>query len=90
MPDTPPAQNSNRTTTRIGKYDVIIDRDLCIGAASCVAVSPATFQLDNENKAVNPPGGTDTPENMMMAAQSCPTKAIILIDTETGKQVWPE
>ncbi len=33
-------------------YKVKVDRDLCIGAASCVAVAPKTFELDNEGKAV--------------------------------------
>jgi ferredoxin len=74
---------------QIGKYKVKVIRDLCIGAASCVAVSPATFQLDGENKALVEQGSTDTPENILMAAQSCPTKAIIVIDTETNAQVWP-
>lgn len=73
----------------IGKYKIKVIRSLCIGAASCVAVSPATFQLDNENKAVVQEGSADVPENILMAAQSCPTKAIVIIDTETGKQVWP-
>lgn len=73
----------------VGKYKVKVDRDLCIGAASCVAISEKTFTLDGENKAVTHPESTDTPENILMAAQSCPTKAIIIIDTETGKQVWP-
>lgn len=74
---------------QIGKYQVKVIRDLCIGAASCVAVSPDTFELDGENKALVKKESTDTPENILMAAQSCPTKAIIIIDTETGKQVWP-
>lgn len=30
----------------------MIDRNLCIGAASCVAVAPSAFELDAENKAV--------------------------------------
>ncbi|KKS59009.1 MAG: hypothetical protein UV25_C0035G0011, partial [candidate division WWE3 bacterium GW2011_GWB1_42_41] len=34
--------------------------------------------------------GTDEAENILMAAQSCPTKAIVVTDTETGKQVWPD
>ena len=42
-----------------------------------------------ENKAVILEGADDTPENLLMAAQSCPTKAIIITDTETGEQVWP-
>ena len=74
---------------QIGKYKVKVIRSKCIGAASCVAVSPTTFQLDNENKAVIQEGSTDIPENILMAAQSCPTKAIVIIDTETGQQVWP-
>ena len=73
----------------VGKYKVKVIRKDCIGAASCVAVSPSVFQLDTENKAVIPEGASDIPENILMAAQSCPTKAIVIIDTETGKQVWP-
>lgn len=74
----------------IGKYKVKVVRNLCIGAAACVGVSPAVFELDTNNKAVIKEGGTDTSENILMSAQVCPTQAIIIIDTETGKQVWPE
>lgn len=71
---------------KIGK--IFIDRDLCIGAASCIAIAPDVFELDNENKAVvkNPTGADD--ETLLLAAQSCPTKAIILYD-EQGNQIYP-
>ncbi|TSC71073.1 MAG: ferredoxin [Parcubacteria group bacterium Gr01-1014_70] len=71
---------------KIGK--IFIDRDLCIGAASCSAVAPEVFELDKENKAVvrNPKGADD--ETILLAAQSCPTKAIILYDEE-GNQIYP-
>ena len=75
---------------QVGKYKVKVVRDLCIAAASCIAVSPETFEFDDLQKAVVKDGSQDTPENIMMAAQSCPTKAIVIVDTETGKQVWPE
>ena len=74
---------------RIGKYNVKVARDLCIGAASCVAVSPAVFELDGEKKAVFVKDASDSEENILLAAQSCPTKAIIITDAETGQQVWP-
>ncbi len=74
---------------QIGKYKVQVIRDLCIGAASCLAFSPETFVLDGDKKAVIQEESTDTPENLLLAAQSCPTKAIIIVDTETGQQVWP-
>lgn len=73
---------------QIGKYKIKVIRSLCIGAASCIAVSPNIFKLDGENKAVILEG-QDTPENILMAAQSCPTKAIVIVDTETNTQVWP-
>lgn len=74
---------------KVGKYNVKVDRGLCIGAASCVAVSPAVFELDGEKKAVIVKGANDAEENILLAAQSCPTKAIIITDAETGQQVWP-
>jgi ferredoxin len=77
------------TSVIVGKYKVTVVRDLCIGAASCVAISSNVFQLDAENKAIIPAGADDSPDNIVMAAQSCPTKAIIVEDTETGERVWP-
>jgi len=84
-----PIQPAEDKEIQVGKYKIRVIRNLCIGAASCVAVSPNVFQLDSENKAVIPDGAEDVPENILMAAQSCPTKAIVVIDTETGQQVWP-
>lgn len=66
-----------------------MDRDLCIGAASCVALAIKTFALDSENKAIVLEGEGDLPDMVKLAAESCPTKAIILIDEATGEQEYP-
>ena len=71
------------------KYKITVDRNLCIGAASCVALAMKTFALDAENKAIVLEGEGDTPEAIKLAAESCPTKAIILTDAETGQQEYP-
>lgn len=88
-PNTANLQPAGDGTVNIGKYQVKIVRSLCIGAASCIAVSPAVFELDSEKKAVFKPGGSDTEANLLMAAQACPTKSVVIVDTTTGKQVWP-
>lgn len=71
---------------KIGK--IYIDRDLCIGAASCVAIAPDAFELDDENKAVLKDQKAVDDETLLLAAQSCPTKAIIVYDEE-GNQIYP-
>ena len=71
---------------KIGK--IYVDRDLCIGAASCVAIAPGVFQLDEENKAYVADEKAADDETILLAAKSCPTKAIIVFDTE-GKQLYP-
>jgi len=85
-----PTQAPQDKVVQVGKYQVKVVRNLCISAATCVALSPSVFQLDNENKAIVKEEANDLPEHILMAAQSCPTKAIIITDNETGKQVWPE
>lgn len=83
---------------------IVINRDLCIGAASCIAAAPGVYELDGENKAVlklknneknsGPAQRGDladeavTDEQLIAAAESCPTAAIFLYDEE-GKQVYP-
>lgn len=73
----------------VGKYQIKVLRDVCISATTCVAISPNVFEMDADGKAVVKGGAADTPENILMAAQACPTKAIVVVDTETGQQVWP-
>lgn len=76
-------------------YKVKVDRDLCIGAASCIAVAPNTFELDGEGKAVmkkkdesmtsdftNYSEINDTEENILNAAKSCPVNAIIIVEVD--------
>lgn len=89
MDDQAQAPMSEDKVIQVGKYKITVMRHACIGAASCVAVSPGVFQMDAENKAVVIDGANDLPENILMAAQSCPTKAIVIVDTETGQQIWP-
>jgi len=67
----------NREDSKISK--IIVDRDLCIGASSCIAVAAGMYELDNESKAiVIAPDAVDD-ATLIMSAESCPTKAIILI-----------
>lgn len=65
---------------------VEIDRMLCIGAASCIAIAPEALELDSEAKAVVKPGHNTDDETLILAAQSCPTKAILLYD-EDGNRI---
>lgn len=69
--------------------EVIVDRELCIGAATCIAVAPNAFELDHEAKAVYKSNHDHDDETILAAAQSCPVYAIILKNKE-GKKVYPE
>lgn len=73
----------------MGKYKVKIDRDLCIGAATCIAIAPKAYKLDDEAKAVvlDTVGEVDD-QTLLDSAKSCPVAAVIVTD-ENGKQVYP-
>ena len=74
----------------LGKLKVHVDRDLCIGAATCIAVAPKTYILDSEAKAVFLQSATtELPETIIESAKACPVAAIIITD-ETGKKIFPE
>ena len=68
-----------------------VNRDLCIGAASCVVLAPTVFELDADGKAIIKPGSLEGVDDqaLMEAAESCPTGAIIIKD-DSGHQLWPK
>lgn len=68
-------------------HKIKIDREACISAATCLIVAPDAFDLDEEGIAVLKKGALDVDEEtLLMAAQSCPTQAILLFD-EDNKQI---
>lgn len=72
---------------RITKLEV--DRELCIGAASCIGVAPEAYILDEENIAIVQDGWKDLDDDVLIqSAESCPTNAIFLYD-EDGEQIYP-
>lgn len=81
--------NDPKVTRKIRKLTMKIDRSLCIGAATCVAIAPKAWALDNEAKAIIlDTADQESDETLLEAAKGCPVMAIFLFD-ETGKQVFP-
>lgn len=70
-------------------HTIKVIRPDCISAATCVVIAPDAFELDNEGIAVVKASALNVDDNtILMAAQSCPTQAIVLYD-EYGNQIFP-
>ncbi len=82
-------QNDPKVTRKIRKLTMRIDRNLCIGAATCVAIAPKAWALDNEAKAeILETAVEESDDALLEAAKGCPVMAIIITD-ENGKQIFP-
>lgn len=82
-----PSRPSGPVTVR--NLTVVVDRDLCIGAATCVAIAPKTFVMDSEAKAVIINTIEEELDDIIIdAARGCPVAAII-ITNEKGEKVFP-
>jgi ferredoxin len=81
--------NDPKVTRKIRKLTMRIDRSLCIGAATCVAISPKAWELDNEAKAIIlDSADQESDATLIEAAKGCPVLAIFITD-EAGKQIFP-
>ena len=71
-------------------WKIWVDRQACIGAATCVAVAAKTFQLDSEAKAIILDSVDEELEQTILdAAKACPVSAVIIED-EKGNRVFPK
>ena len=76
-----------------GRYHITIEPSLCMAFGSCETLAPNVFEVD-KNKVLNPKAtvksetGNDF-ESILDAAETCPTKAIIIRDRYTGRQIYP-
>jgi len=79
--------------TKVSRFSILIDPTLCLAFGSCETLAPKVFII-NQNVQFNPKAvvadelGADI-ETILDAAQTCPTRAIIIIDKVTGEQIYP-
>lgn len=66
-----------------------VDRDLCVSVATCVAIAPHTFELDENGIAIIKDPRGDSEKTILQAAQSCPVNAIRIYDDD-GQQIHPK
>ena len=69
---------------------IVVDKNVCISDASCVALAPKYFKLDENGKADVIIETTDYDQDAMNAAMSCPVIAIHIFDADTGEQLYPK
>ena len=72
---------------------VDVDKSLCIGCCSCEIIAPEVFQIDKEGK-FNPKSSVIDQKGagvnkIMNAAETCPTKAIIVEDSDSKERLYP-
>ena len=67
---------------------VKVDRVVCSGVSNCVAIAPAIFKLDDQNKAVVLDPSSVDEEILIEAAENCSENAIIVED-DVGSQLYP-
>lgn len=72
---------------------VDVDKSLCIGCCSCEMIAPDVF-LINRNSRSNPKSSVINPKGaginkIMNAAETCPTKAIIVENADTKERLFP-
>ena len=74
----------------IGNWKVTVERKLCIGAATCVAIASKTFALDSEAKAIILDSAIEEAKDTILdAASGCPVAAIIIGD-QNGNRIFPK
>jgi len=72
---------------------VNVDESLCIACCSCETIAPNVFAID-KLKNINPKSTVhnlygDNEEKIMDAAETCPTKAILVDNKKSKRRIYP-
>jgi len=72
---------------------VNVDKSLCIACCSCETIAPKVFSIDKLTH-INPKSTVHnlygaTEEKIMDAAETCPTKAILVDDNNSKRRIFP-
>jgi ferredoxin len=72
---------------------VNVDKSLCIGCCSCEIIAPDVFEINKKSRS-NPKSSVINQKGagvnkIMNAAETCPTKAIRVENSDTNEKLFP-
>lgn len=79
----------------VQQIKIVVDKDACIGVASCVQIAGEVFNLASDGRVQLNKGDSlseypnTTLDKLIEAAKSCPTQAIKIVDVTSGKTLFP-
>ncbi|MFI9258330.1 ferredoxin [Streptomyces sioyaensis] len=71
------------------RWQVAVDRGVCIGSGMCAAAAPEGFRLDTARQSHPVAPETDADERILAAAEGCPVEAITLTLAGSGEAIFP-
>ncbi|KAB1148717.1 ferredoxin [Streptomyces luteolifulvus] len=71
------------------RWQVEVDRSLCIGSAQCVHHAADGFRLDAGRQSHPVEAEADANEKILAAAENCPVEAITITLLGSGEAVFP-
>ena len=81
---------SNANTN--SRFQIIVEPSLCMAFGSCETLAPKVFAVEKD-KIFNPKAKViseiEDLDVILAAAQTCPTKAILIKDRKTGDYIYP-
>jgi curved DNA-binding protein CbpA len=86
-------ENDEESSKPHARFNISVEPTLCMAFGSCEVLAPKVFVLE-KNKIINPKVRVESEdgapfEDILSAAETCPTKAIRIIDRDSGEQVFP-
>jgi ferredoxin len=67
------------------RYVPAVDEIACLAHGDCEVAAPGVFRVGEIAEVV----GQGEPEEILAAARTCPAGAIVVVDADTGEQVYP-
>lgn len=66
-------------------YLPVIDESACLAHGDCEEMAPEVFRVEDFATVI----GTAPDEQLMEVARACPASAIVLVEEDSGQQVYP-
>jgi ferredoxin len=67
-------------------WEIVVDRELCLGSGMCIVYAPGTFAHDEEAKAIVVDVKGDPIEAIRTAVEACPVGALSLRAREARQE----